>query len=319
MSKITVEYLKEEANSEHTFFTEFALAYNKETRNLYCFYEGHDDPKYYSIRIRNITDNNNCLGFYCAGKNNVINAFKLISQKSEYNLNRILFFIDKDFSEIEEEKNIYCTPVYSIENFYTNENALENIIVDEFRIKKITNGKPDKDYTKIFKLYNSLLKKFHLSTRYFNVWLACQNDIRIEKNETKRLNIDNNVKEYFRNIVSPDLKSISDFADLNDLTKIESLFPEAYKIDEKQIKMKLITFKKLDGSKYFRGKFELKFMISFLDRIKNELGVKKSRIFNKKYKINLALEYSSSISLLSQYAITPECLKKYLEIIKNAA
>lgn len=317
MSKITVEHLKQEANSGHTYFTEFVLAYNKNTSNLYCFFEGYDDTKYYSIRIKNITFNERYNWFYCSGKENVMEALTLIKKHKEYNLNRILFFIDKDFSEKVENKYIYCTPYYSIENFYTTHKAIEAILKEEFKL--IENIIGNNDYEKVLELYNKLLKEFHSKTLFFNAWLACQNDMRIEKNEKRRLHIDSKIKKYFKSIISRDLNSISDFEDLNNLKELHILFPEAYKIDVKQIQSKIKDFEKLDGRKYYRGKFELKFLISFIDRLKNELGKKDSLIFSKRYKINLITEYSTAISILSQYAETPECLKDYLNRFRNTA
>ena len=317
MEKITVEHLIAEANSEHTYFTEFALTYNKIANTLYCFYEGYDDTKYYSIRVKNITLNSDCKSLYCAGKDNTLNAFKLISEHKEYDLNRVLLFVDKDYSEKIESEYIYCTPVYSIENFYTNVEVLEAIITEEFKVNK--HDTSNNDFQIIIDLFSYLFKEFHKKTAFFNAWLACQNDIRIAKGETRRLHIDDRIKEYFRKIVSVDLQNISDFSYLNDKSKIDKIFTEAYRVDEKHIDLKLKEFEKTDCNKSFRGKFEMKFFISFLDRLKNELGRRDSMIFSKKYKINLFIEFSSAISALSQYAISPGCLIKYLQKHKNAA
>ncbi len=317
MSKITVEYLLSEANSEHTYYTLFVQSYKKDSQNLYCFYEGYDDTKYYRIRIENITQKKIEDWFYCNGKDNVLKAYELIRKRREYDLNRILFFIDKDFSEKTEIENIYCTPYYSIENFYTSRSVLEAIIKDEFKVKNTSTD--NIDFNKIMSLYDKLILQFHNDTVFFNAWLACQNDKRELLNEKRKLHIDDKVKKYFNNVVHDDLETIQDFTDLQNIDKLKEIFPDAYELQEDELNKKVEEFKKLEASKYFRGKFELQFLVSFLNRIKEELGKRNSTIFSKRYRISLRLELSSAISALSQYAETTECLIQYLEKFKNAA
>lgn len=317
MNEISVDYLLNEANSEHTYYTLFVQSYKKEGKNLYCFYEGYDDVKYYRIRIENITQKEVENWFYCNGKYNVLKAYELISQHSEYDLKKILFFVDKDFSEKIENENIYCTPYYSIENFYTSRKVIETIVKDEFKINNNTSN--NNDFNRIMSFYDELISKFHNETIFFNAWLACQNDKRKLIKEERRLHIDDKVKKYFNNIVHNDLKTIQDFSDLKNAEKLKEIFPDAYEIETKELNNKIKEFKKLDTNKFFRGKFELQFLVSFLNRIKEELGKKNSSVFSRRYRINLRLEFSSAISTLSQYAETTKCLIKYLGKFKNAA
>ncbi len=316
MSRITVDYLLNEANSEHTYYTLFVQSYKKDSQNLYCFFEGYDDVRYYRIRIEHFTQKDIDEWFYCGGKDNVINAYNLIKQHSEYDLSRILFFIDKDFSNITEISNqIYVTPYYSVENFYTQRDVLKAIVRDEFKV--IENTSENSDYELIFEIYDKLISDFHNETIFFNAWLACQNERREKFNEKRRLAIDDKVKKYFNNIVSEDLQTVVDLSDLKNIDKLKELFPDAYEISEVELNSKIEEFKQKDGCKFFRGKFELHFFVSFLNRIKEELGKKKSSFFSKKYKISLRIEFSNALSALSQYAETPECLINYLEKFKK--
>jgi len=319
MSEITVDYLLSEANSRQTFFTLFVQSYKEDARNLYCFYEGKDDTKYYRIRIENISENNNIEWFHCEGKDNLLETYEMIKNLEDYyDLNKLLFFVDKDFSNHIQNEHIYCTPHYSIENFYTQREVVEKIFQDEFKLLK--NSKLNKDYKKALEKYDELLLKFHNGTLFLNAWLACQNDKRTENKEKHRLNIDDKLKNYFSNIVSTDLQSISDFSDLKNIKSLKNIFPRAYDISETEMNVKLEEFKSKDGTKFFRGKLELKFLVSFLKRIKDELGKRNSKIFSQRYSgISINIEFSSAISSLSQYAITPDCLKKYLRKYKNAA
>jgi len=319
MNEITVDYLLNEANSKQTFFTLFVQSYKKDTNTLYCFYEGKDDTKYYRIRIENISENSNIEWFHCEGKDNVIGAYEMIKKLDDYyDLNRLLFFVDKDFSTHIKNEDIYCTPYYSIENFYTQREVVEKIFQDEFKL--IKNSSENDDYNTALQIYDELLLKFHTEILFLNAWLACQNDKRIMKAEKRRLNIDDKLKSYFSNIVYDDLINISDFTDLKNIESLKNIFPDAYDISETEINDKLEEFRNKDGTKFFRGKFELKFLVSFLKRIKEELGKRNSKIFSKRYSgINIQIDFPSAMSSLTQYAITPNCLRKYLEKHKNAA
>jgi hypothetical protein len=63
----------------------------------------------------------------------------------------------------------------------------------------------------------------------------------------------------------------------------------------------------------FRGKFELKFFIDFLKRLKEEATSKTPKILIKKYKCALSFKIEDSISVLAQYSNTPNCLIQFLD------
>ncbi len=164
-----------------------------------------------------------------------------------------------------------------------------------------------------------MILDFHNETLFFNAWLACQNEKRETFNGRRRLNIDDKVRRYFNNIVSEDLQIAIDLSDLKDLDRIGEILPDSRKISEIELNSKVEEFGRKDGCKFFRGKFELRFFISFLKRIKEELGKRNSSFFSKRYKISLQIGFSDAISVLSQYAETPECLIDYLEQFKQSS
>jgi hypothetical protein len=309
MKKTLIDTLREESFSEHVAYTEFITSYKKGSKSLYCFYEGKEDKRYYSIRIEQNTGRKS-KAFTCNGKDNVFGLYELIKKNKEYDISSILFFIDKDFDfSGTKYSDIYSTPYYSIENFYASEETLSKILIHEFELEE-----NNKDYKKIIRLFNSLQKKFHKETLLLNSWLACQYDKRKEDGINTYLRIDDAIDKYFKNIVQPDLKSLSDYSKLKDHNYIETiLFPNAPKIENKILRSKIAFLRKIDGSKFFRGKFEIKFLISFLFRLQTEIGKKKSTIFSKRYSSNLRYEYCNSISTLSQYAETTKCLTNFLK------
>lgn len=305
-----VEKLREESSSEHVAFTEFTLKLRNGKDNLFCFFEGKDDVKYYGIRIRNITQRE-YESINCEGKENVIKAHRLISSKKEYSSIKTLYFIDLDYQEEPVEKSIYCLPSYSIENQYVKKSVLENVLRNEFSLKSESS-----DFSKVLEIYEALQAKFHSETRYINAWLACQSDERFKYGKTPYLKIDSTIGGYFKTIVKSKMDTVSSFEELNNLSEINRLFPKALSIMEKDIVEKIKYFESVDEASLFRGKFELAFFVDFMKKLQSEIGCKSSVIFDDRYKCNLRFEFSTALTILSSYAETPRSLIIYLEKFK---
>lgn len=304
MADSLIEKLRNNREAAPVAYTEFVLSYSKEKSLLYCFFEGDEDKRYYRIRLKQKFEN-----FTCGGKDNVKKVHRMISEHKEYNSANTLFFIDKDYSDEQISGNIYVTPCYSIENFYTTQEVLINILTNEFNLKET-----DNDFNLILERFNLLQTKFHNELLIFNAWLACQSDLRQKNGIKTYLSIDTKVKPYFEGIVKNKLTEIRNFDDLKNIDFIENiLFPEAPKIEEQKLQKKIDEFKLKFNSCIFRGKFELRFIVSFLQQLKNEIGQKTNKsIFEKKQKCTFEFKYENIISTLSQYAVTPNCLNKFI-------
>ena len=304
MTDSLIEKLRNNRETAPAAYAKFVLSYSKEKNSLYCFFEGDEDKRYYRTRLKQKFEN-----FTCVGKDHVKKVHRMINEHKEYNSANTLFFIDKDFSDEQTSGNMYVTPCYSIENFYTTKEVLKNIIINEFNLRE-----SDNDFTLILEKFNQLQTKFHNELLIFNAWLACQSDLR-EKNSIKTyLSIDTKVKSYFDGIVKNTLGEIKIFDDLKNIDFIENtLFYEAPKIEPQKLQEKIDEFKSKIGSCIFRGKFELRFMVSFLQQLKNEIGQKPSKsIFKKRHRCTFEFKYENIISTLSQYSITPNCLQEFI-------
>lgn len=305
--------LRAESFSEHVAFTEFILKLKNNTDGLFCFFEGKDDSKYYGIRIKNITQRT-YKGIVCGNKVEVIKLEKLISSKDEYKDIDKLYFIDKDYSEECTFDKIYCLPSYSIENQYAQLGVLESILENEFGLNSEHN-----DFKKIVARFSETRTKFHNEILLLNSWLSCQQKIREDSGNSSYLNIDSKIGKYFSNPVNTDLETIVDLSDLGDKEKLETIFNEAPKVENEMLTNEVQRFKESDFYSDFRGKFELRFFISFLSRLHSEIGQKEPKLFEEKRKCNLRFEYPNALTALSIYALTPDCLIKYLEVKKNNA
>lgn len=309
---LSIEQMRQSRESYSVAYQKFMLNYKK--YNHHCFFEGKDDPKYYYIRVKNIIINN--FSYYiCNGKDNVIKINNII--KKNYPNTKSMYFIDKDFSNRDLNSdnidNVYITPCYSIENFYTNEEFIKEVLKNEFMIDEY-----DDDFNMIINVFKKLQKEFHKKTIILNAWLASYND-KLEQNnsqEIKRLNIDDKIKPILKNPVLPELKGIKNLDKINEKSKIDNIFKvDSNLITEEDITKKVKFFKNIGNFEcFFRGKFELIFIVSFLEKLKQEVTKKNNRAFNlKKRKCDVEFKFNNILSSLTQYAKTPICLINFLE------
>lgn len=311
-----VEEAKQELSSKPVAYAEFMLDFKKDANKVYCFFEGYEDRSYYSFRIKSVCYGKEYHDYVCKGKGKLIDLYQLIDNNEVYREGSIGYFVDADFDGITPYSAIYTTPYYSIENFYIVEEAFENILVNEFNISKNCSC-----FNIAKTLYINLKNNFHEKTLLLNAWLACQSDYRNQNTSSTRLTIDDSLKKVIKNdefhrIVKPNLTDVDFPIELMTHNGIEAVFDNAPRISKLVIQDKLDEFRKLSGDEIFRGKFELKFLSSFLNRLKEEIANRNSKIFPKKYSTSLRFEYSTSISQLTNNAVTPDCLIKYIQNIK---
>lgn len=263
--------------------------------NIYCFFEGKDDYKYYGNKIKSYTDKQT-VSYDCKGKKNVTDLFNIIKNKSVYSKKDTLFFIDRDFDkEVIYEEDIYVTPCYSIENFYVEDSCFEELLKGELALRKSSiDSKINEDFTLGLNYLKKEREKFIEDTLNINIWYYLQNK--------KSKSCAHSIK--LSNIKS--LKGIKlpvKFDELKDKT-------EGY-ID--------LTEEEIEGVgkwlmnnpiKNFRGKYYEEFLATTISRMKQDAN----NIFKNKRKFNIQPSKDNIVSLLAQYAHTPNCLKEYLTL-----
>lgn len=283
-------------------FMKYCLERNKYHNHLYCFFEG-DDAKYYRPRIEQYTkyDFNEINVYNCGGKREVLRAYKLV-QENLQSISSTSFFIDSDFEHRDRRvDNLYCTPCYSIENLYTSSTAFARIIVSEFGINP-----GEDDFSRCLKDYLERQNEFHKHTLLLNTWLACQ-----KLNDgagMTTINIaDFKIGKLFSEI-SIDCVIIK--KDIN-LGYLKECFPNADEIDQFVFEEKLKEFLDNEQRMIFRGKFELDFMIKVIDSMKYKS--KNLTYFSRKHEgVNIDPNINT-LSSLSKYADTPNCLIEFLK------
>ena len=114
---------------EEGYVKEFAFLneYNNLSNQLYCICEGNEDRICYSPKIRSIA--RKAVKIYeVGGKDNVVELYNRCEGQQGYDLNRILFIVDRDFDEPLDNERIYELPVYSVENLYATPDVLKDFV-----------------------------------------------------------------------------------------------------------------------------------------------------------------------------------------------
>ncbi len=159
---ITKEGMQNARLSYTVAFKRFTTQFDKNSNTIFCFYEG-EDGKYYDEKIRRYSDD-----FYtivAENKTQVLDTFRLISNKKEYCSSRKMFFIDRDFDDNTDyiNEDIFITDGYSIENYYVNDSTLEKILQSEFSINK-----EDNDFKTCFDIFHDDYNEFNKLIVEFN-------------------------------------------------------------------------------------------------------------------------------------------------------
>lgn len=270
-------------------------------------FEGEDE-KYYSTRLNYFIKSSDWEGLNAGGKKKVIKLREFVREHEVYSNAKCLFFVDHDFddnSNISSFQDLYITPCYSIENLYLSEEVFKSIINAEFHLSE--SADVIQDYTKAMSLYRATKSQYLEAISNFNYMIRELRKLEEIGLISGKLNINNinfdslvtvNLGDVVVNYDENNFKSL--FPDLNSDIAIDSQSSEAYFSDKSK-------------ELWFRGKQNIEFLREFLIKLKADRVKKKSRdIFEERSKVRLTLATGNTISELSNYAETPECLKAFL-------
>ncbi len=272
------------------------------------FFEGEDE-KYYSVRINSIRPDIKWSAINSGGKSEVIELRKRVRSHNTYSNYPCMFFIDSDFDDNNELKDIddvYITPCYSIENLFVSHDSLCRILSAEFGI---TDSHEDQAcYQKTISIFEKTIDSYIETVRPFN-YLIRELKMLEKKGEVGgRLNI-NDLK--FNDLISVRIGSTTKIYDESNPKSIFRELPENLSVD---LTNSADYFGDVSEVLWFRGKQNLEFFRIFLIKLKEDRCKKSNRlIFKNKSPVKLNLTKGNCISELSQYADTPLCLKSYLE------
>lgn len=298
-----LDELRASRDKPQVAYQEFALHTKKGKDGLFCFFEGKDND-YYIPRIKRFTDLYHPI--QCGGRDRVLKVQELIAIHSEYDKYKKAFFIDRDFNQSLTNKNsqIFETPCYSIENLYVSESVFKEIMINKFYFSEVS----DPSFQVCLDLYRERQKEFHQATTLLNAWYACLIDKRNNSGEKTGVNLDDKLP---KNFIRFSLQIVS--ADY-DLDKIKQTFPNASILLEDDLNTKIDQFSNCEHHKVFRGKYEMQFLISFIELILQDSLQSKEYVSRKiKFALNQKLTNEQAIDIFSSYAETPKSLEQFLQ------
>lgn len=115
-------------------------------------------------------------------------------------------------------------------------------------------------------------------------------------------------------LVKIEVNNVEKLYDINQLYSLTKLTRErdssGIPLDEANLQQAKQSFS--DYRCQFRGKQELGFFLEFLKKLKEDLCQSYPQYFPEKRKITFQIPTSNFLSVLTQYADTPDCLRTYL-------
>jgi len=313
-----IEELRKSKEKPQVAFQEFSLSVSRLPDYIFCFFEGKDNP-YYVPRIKRFTNNYHVIK--CGGRKAVLEVHRLLKNRTEYNHYKKAFFIDRDFNEplSPADSSIFETPCYSIENLYVSNEVFKEILKNEFHLSEVS----DSSFNTLFTLYSEKQKEFHSVISLFNAWYACLIEIRNTTGKVTGISLGEKIifkgkdskdgGKKFLNFIDFTLTSITANYDIN---KIKETFPNATEINDAQLNKKYQDFLKCDQHKVFRGKFELQFLVRFIQLLLIDSYTKKE-VFKDKSEFAFgdgnSIDNQQVLNIFEGYAETPESLLEYIK------
>jgi hypothetical protein len=303
-----LQSLKDAGISPITSYIRFLQEYKLTDKALHLFIEGNDDPSFYTNFIKSIAGKKYELYFYNSkNKDGVYENYNKIDWTT-YHKNKVLFFVDKDFSDVLglnyiSDENIFVTKHYSIENYLVNTKILKRILVD---LLHITDTDTLKGITTTFKQEHKIFcNQMLILTSWIIYHRSKQNNIPLSKiNLNHIFSFDQNLK-ISRNGNPQGMKL---YSYLNSKTG-NAENSESWK-EIKKILNQIMLIRK--SKIHLRGKFEIWFLIAFINELMESVNSTKAR-GEQKLKMNINLSKSNAVEILGYRLDIPKDLKTFLK------
>jgi len=302
-----IDTIKEAAKTPLTVNLLFKQRYKKNSKEIHIFYEGQDDPSFYTNFLNQKLNNEFQVFHYrCGNKDKVYDNYKKMDW-TVLNKNRVLFFVDKDFSEILNliypvDENIFVTKYYSIENYLVNVDIFHRILRE---LLHINNDEVIIQLTaKFIEQHLIFCNLMHLITAWILYHRRKKSDFNLNNLSLKPIfSINDKLNIYKKNKINNQKL----FKYLDEQTGIVTP-PNVWK----DIVYEYRTIKNISEPKYYlRGKFEIWYLTEFCNSIVDFLNqdVKKG---DKKTKFKVNFTHSNAVEILGPRLKIPDDLELFL-------
>ncbi len=268
--------------------------------NVVLAVEGDDDPIFYKTSIRAINPALGWVPFVCYGKDNVLSLRALLERNTDVDALNTYFMVDKDFDQLkghDPSPNLYCTPVYSIENLMVTSSVFEELLIGEYKCAAESD-----DVAKLKAVFEARLLEFFEAMALANRALHFCRVKGVGSGS-----VDNRIKQY----VAISLDGVSAKYDKDDLGRLVGL-PED--VDISSCADTYAAFLTLEPMNDWRGKFILLFFVEFLAQLQEDRCTAKPKMFGQRRKVTFNPK-SSIVRVLSSMIVPPPCLAHFVERI----
>lgn len=284
--------------------------------DVICVFEG-EDAKYFGWRLDSIA----AVSWRPAGvggRDNVLAILRL-SQETSQHYNRSYFFIDRDFDEdasVPMDPRLYVTPMYAVENFYCTEDAIGRLLRDEFGCPL---GGANEDamvlsvecHGKIREMFVRVRDSFLAGILDLNAWAVCHRRREKAKPGAGRLILnDINVLDF----VNLEIDSCTISYNLAD---IHAKYSKGSFPTEDEMADARAFLKQRGLLSSCRGKFLVPFLRAYVNKLKDDAYVHAPSLVTNGSKPKILLSERNILSEFTQFADTPNCLKKFLLKMSN--
>ena len=270
-------------------------------KRLIAIVEGYDEP-YYGIRFKNTIQDTKFLP--AKGKKRVLELREFILKHDDYKDSNVVYIIDADFDDncsyIADDT--YITPFYSVENFYFDDVVITDILSAEFHLSE---HESPEEFEKVVKWIEKSKRDYLTIIKDYNYFVKAQRIMEEDKCGEVRLNL--------KNVEDKKIYTISN----NGITKNEDLilidlFGDALPISNEVILQVESFFLDKQPEHCYRGKQHAYFLVKLFELLKRDRNSESPQIFVSKSKVSLQFSQDTLISSFSQYAVTPQCLKQFI-------
>lgn len=270
---------------------------SKSKKDIFLFFEGKDDFKYYVSRLSSHIGDKEYGVFHCNCKMNVLIIQEMIANQSAIQDDKKnLYFIDRDYDDNEDiPDSIYITSSYSIENYYFTDSAIKRMLIGVVGFSE-ESEEDSLDFEIVFDHIVNKRNEIIEEIIYANAWYSLQ--MKKSKDSGK-----------FPQMTP--LKEYSVVKNLNQICDFERLVKDSIETTESEMN-NAIEVLKINPVNEIRGKYFTQALTPIFRNIFKDAGKKHNRkLFSKKRKIHLNL--SDIICELSAYADTPPGLISYIK------
>ena len=300
-----LKYLKSAAKSNTSVRTRYLQQYSQNDNALHVFYEGNDDPSFYTNYFEE--KNRGKIFYYQAENKKGVYEIHSKINWTAYEKCRSLFFTDKDFSDILIEKyavdsNIFVTKYYSIENYLVCKPIFKRVLRDILHIDD------EKFIDSCYKNFEKNLKLYTLQMQSIIAWIIYHRSIKskLQLNDFKISDI-----FHFDNLLNIKRKRKCKGKSLQEYLLAKTNITHTDQCWKGILKYYKVIKKIPVHKLYLRGKYEIWFLIAYTNKLVEIINSKKVT-GEPKIRVKFNLNADNAVELLAPRLKKPTDLAKFL-------